>query len=223
MLAKAHAEGLTYAGSAFIALSGNERQELSARLAASKVERSPIPKLRFPDAQWVKPQLTARVRHLSGTRYLPCSWPEVPAIVIPAVLELLRPLQRIDRALQRQTIVLIIAFLFRRGAATTNVGVLLPSEVRFSCFEPAVLYLKPNLETWHACGQSALQIGDFEFLRVEDAEYFHFRVIVLGCKANDVDLVSVGRADNFLDLATLYNVDRIGSRGGGGGMIIQAS
>ena len=171
---------------------------------------------------------------------LPCSWPEVPAIVIPAVLELLRPLQRIDRALQRQTIVLIIAaignvdrghtislsrrgLLFRRGAATTNVGVLLPSEVRFSCFEPAVLYLKPNLETWHACGQSALQIGDFEFLRVEDAEHFHFRVIVLGCKANDVDLVSVGRADNFLDLATLYNVDRIGNRGGGGGMIIQAS
>jgi len=70
LLAKAHAEGLTYAGSAFIALSGNERQELSARLAASKVERSPIPKLRFPDAPWVKPQLTARVRHLSGTRYL---------------------------------------------------------------------------------------------------------------------------------------------------------
>ena len=40
---------------------------------------------------------------------LPCSRPEVPAIVIPAVLELLRPLQRIDRALKRQTIVLIIA------------------------------------------------------------------------------------------------------------------
>jgi hypothetical protein len=34
------------------------------------VERCPIPKLRFPDAQWVKPQLMARVRHLSGTNYL---------------------------------------------------------------------------------------------------------------------------------------------------------
>ena len=63
-------EGLTYAGSAFIALSGIERNELSARLQPSKLERCPIPKLRFPDAQWVKPQLTARVRHLAGAKYL---------------------------------------------------------------------------------------------------------------------------------------------------------
>jgi hypothetical protein len=39
---------------------------------------------------------------------LPCSRPEVPAIVIPAAMEFLRPLQRIDRGLRRQTIVLII-------------------------------------------------------------------------------------------------------------------
>ena len=70
LLAKAHAEGLTYAGSAFITLSGIERAELSARLQMSKLERCPIPKLRFPDAQWVKPQLKARVRHLSGTSYI---------------------------------------------------------------------------------------------------------------------------------------------------------
>ncbi len=70
LLARTDAEGLTYAGSAFIALSSSERAELSARLQASKLERSPIPKLRFPDAQWVKPQLTARVRHLSGTSYI---------------------------------------------------------------------------------------------------------------------------------------------------------
>ena len=61
---------LIYAGSAFIALSGIERNELSARLQPSKLERCPIPKLRFPDAQWVKPQLTARVRHLAGAKYL---------------------------------------------------------------------------------------------------------------------------------------------------------
>jgi len=70
LLAKPNAQGLSYVGSAFIALSGTERQELSARLAMSKVERSPVPKLRFPDAHWVKPQLMARVRHLSGSSYL---------------------------------------------------------------------------------------------------------------------------------------------------------
>ena len=64
LLAKAESQGLKYAGSAFIALSGNERAELSARIQMSKLERCPIPKLRFPDAQWVKPQLKARVRIL---------------------------------------------------------------------------------------------------------------------------------------------------------------
>ena len=68
LLAKPDAQGLSYAGSAFIVLSGTERAELSAQL--SKSERCPLPRLRFPDAQWVKPQLTARVRHLSGTNYL---------------------------------------------------------------------------------------------------------------------------------------------------------
>jgi bifunctional non-homologous end joining protein LigD len=70
LMAQADAQGLTYAGSAFIALSSVERNELSSRLQMSKLERCPIPKLRFPDAQWVKPQLTARVRHLSGSRYV---------------------------------------------------------------------------------------------------------------------------------------------------------
>jgi bifunctional non-homologous end joining protein LigD len=68
LLAQTHAQGLRYAGSAFIALSGSDRAELAVRL--KKLERCPIPKLRFPDAQWVKPQLKARVRHLSGTGYL---------------------------------------------------------------------------------------------------------------------------------------------------------
>jgi DNA ligase D-like protein (predicted ligase) len=70
LLARAEAEGLTYAGSAFITLSGIERNELSSRLQTSKLERCPIPKLRFPDAQWVKPQLIARVHHLAGAKYL---------------------------------------------------------------------------------------------------------------------------------------------------------
>jgi len=70
LLARAESQGLAYAGSAFIALSGAERNELSARLQMSKLERSPIPKLRIPDAQWVLPQMMARVRHLAGSKYL---------------------------------------------------------------------------------------------------------------------------------------------------------
>jgi bifunctional non-homologous end joining protein LigD len=68
LLAQTHAQGLRYVGSAFIALSGNDRAELAARL--EKLEHCPVPKLRFPDAQWVKPQLTARVRYLAGSSYL---------------------------------------------------------------------------------------------------------------------------------------------------------
>ena len=70
LLAQANADGLTYAGVAFIAISGTERAELSARLHMSKLPRCPIARLRFPDAQWVKPQLTVRVRHLAGAKYL---------------------------------------------------------------------------------------------------------------------------------------------------------
>jgi DNA ligase D-like protein (predicted ligase) len=70
LLARADTQGLTYAGSAFIALSGAERNELRVRLQTSKLERCPIPKLRIPDAQWVHPQLMARVRHLAGSKYL---------------------------------------------------------------------------------------------------------------------------------------------------------
>jgi bifunctional non-homologous end joining protein LigD len=47
LLARADAQGLTYAGSAFIALSCTERAELNARL-----------------------QVMARVRHLAGAKYL---------------------------------------------------------------------------------------------------------------------------------------------------------
>jgi len=51
------------------ALSGVEKWTECA-LTNHKLERCPIPKLRIPDAQWVKPQLMARVRHLAGSKYL---------------------------------------------------------------------------------------------------------------------------------------------------------
>ena len=70
LLARAEPEGLTYVGSAFIALAGSERDELRARLEVNKVERCPLARFRYPDAQWVKPRLVARVRHLAGTKYI---------------------------------------------------------------------------------------------------------------------------------------------------------
>jgi hypothetical protein len=70
LLARADVQGLAYAGSAFIALSGTERAELNARLGVNEVERSSIAKLRFPDAQWVTPQVMARLRHLAGAKCL---------------------------------------------------------------------------------------------------------------------------------------------------------
>jgi hypothetical protein len=42
LLARTDEQRLAYAGSAFIALSGTEKAELSARLEMSKVARSPL-------------------------------------------------------------------------------------------------------------------------------------------------------------------------------------
>jgi bifunctional non-homologous end joining protein LigD len=50
LLARAEPEGLSYVGSAFIALAGKERDELQGHLV-NKVERCPLSGFRFPDAQ----------------------------------------------------------------------------------------------------------------------------------------------------------------------------
>lgn len=70
LLAQAEEQGLSYAGSAFIALPASERDELLTRLESVSVANAPIPGLRFAKAQWVRPQLKARVRHLAGTKYV---------------------------------------------------------------------------------------------------------------------------------------------------------
>ena len=62
------APGAADVGSAFIALAGDERNKPRARL--DKVERCPLARFQFPDAQWVKPRLVARVRYLAGTKYI---------------------------------------------------------------------------------------------------------------------------------------------------------
>jgi bifunctional non-homologous end joining protein LigD len=67
LLAKAGAQGLAYAGAAFIAVPHRDLFERLKRLSAA---HSPIAGLHFKDAQWVRPELTARVRHLVGATYL---------------------------------------------------------------------------------------------------------------------------------------------------------
>jgi hypothetical protein len=68
LLARAEQQGLAYAGAAFIALCGDERDELRARLESIKIGRCPLAKLRLPSAQWVKPHLVARVRQMTAAK-----------------------------------------------------------------------------------------------------------------------------------------------------------
>jgi DNA ligase D-like protein (predicted ligase) len=68
LLAKANGHALTYAGAAFIGLSSNAWDSLREQL--QPINRAPLTGLRMKDAQWVKPRLTAKVRHLAGAKYL---------------------------------------------------------------------------------------------------------------------------------------------------------
>jgi DNA ligase D-like protein (predicted ligase) len=68
LLARADPQGLTYAGTAFIALRSSERDELLTRLESVRVKSPPVPRLRLAGAQWAKPQFKARVRHLADAK-----------------------------------------------------------------------------------------------------------------------------------------------------------
>jgi len=61
---------LTYAGAAFIGLRGDAWHALHERLQQIAIKRAPLTGLRIKGAQWVKPTITARVRHLAGGNYL---------------------------------------------------------------------------------------------------------------------------------------------------------
>ena len=58
LLAKAERGNLTYAGAAFIGLSGEDREELQGKLRALAVEQPSISWLRNREARWVKPKLS---------------------------------------------------------------------------------------------------------------------------------------------------------------------
>ena len=70
MLANADGHNLTYAGAAFIGLRGDAWDALGQRLKHLAVNRAPLSGLRMKGTQWVKPTLTAKVRHLAGAKYL---------------------------------------------------------------------------------------------------------------------------------------------------------
>src|SRR5262249_2348381 len=65
LLAKAERGNLIYAGAAFIGLRAEEREELQSKLSSLAVEHPSISWLRNREAQWVKPKLSLKVRHLA--------------------------------------------------------------------------------------------------------------------------------------------------------------
>ena len=70
LLAKTDGRGLDYAGAAFIALSKDGREVLTAKLDELATELPSIPWLRNREARWVKPLLAMKVRHLIGSKSL---------------------------------------------------------------------------------------------------------------------------------------------------------
>jgi DNA ligase D-like protein (predicted ligase) len=69
LLARPHAQGLVYAGAAFIALPAEQREALHNELERLTAQQCPLG-FRMPGARWVKPKLLVRVRHLTGSNYL---------------------------------------------------------------------------------------------------------------------------------------------------------
>jgi DNA ligase D-like protein (predicted ligase) len=69
LLAQGEDCGLTYAGAAFFGISVEEKEDLQIRLAALKTSEAPLPGFRST-AQWAKPELFVRVRHLAGVKTL---------------------------------------------------------------------------------------------------------------------------------------------------------
>ena len=66
LLAKAEGHSLIYAGAAFLGLSGNRRNVLSAKVEELAADFPSIPWLRNREARWVQPRLKLTVRHLAG-------------------------------------------------------------------------------------------------------------------------------------------------------------
>lgn len=70
LVASEHAGKLRYAGRVMVTLSGKKREALWQSLEAREIAAPPIAELKKKDAVWVRPELTARVRHLRGEEML---------------------------------------------------------------------------------------------------------------------------------------------------------
>ena len=70
LLARQEAEGLVYAGAAFLTLGGEGREALSAKAKELAQERPILPWMRGRKARWVRPEVILKVKHLAGARRL---------------------------------------------------------------------------------------------------------------------------------------------------------
>jgi hypothetical protein len=83
--------GRLEAGTAFLALARDAREQLASKLHSLTQERPSIAWLRNRDARWVRPALTVRVRHLAGPRLLRHATVREIAPVILCTARLLNP------------------------------------------------------------------------------------------------------------------------------------
>jgi DNA ligase D-like protein (predicted ligase) len=58
--------GLTFAGTAFLTLTGKPRNDLQKRIQRLLTTRPPVPQRTWRKPQWLKPELRVKVRHLAG-------------------------------------------------------------------------------------------------------------------------------------------------------------
>ena len=70
LLAHPDSEGLKYAGAAFIALSGEERDQFLAEIERLTTSWAAFKSSRQSDVKWCEPKLTVRVKHLAGSKTL---------------------------------------------------------------------------------------------------------------------------------------------------------
>jgi bifunctional non-homologous end joining protein LigD len=70
LLARTDSAGLIYAGAAFIALSGDERDQFFAEVERLRTSWALFKSSRAQDVKWCHPKLTVDVKHLAGSKML---------------------------------------------------------------------------------------------------------------------------------------------------------
>jgi hypothetical protein len=70
LLARTDSAGLIYAGAAFIALSGDERDQFFAEVGRLSTSWTLFKSSRAQDVKWCHPKLVVEVKHLAGSKML---------------------------------------------------------------------------------------------------------------------------------------------------------